>query len=120
MGVGQVSVAAASATVGTDLLTFGTGPRFARMAGVDRIITGIGVCGSAAGADTELHFFIEDVFAGNFFNITTGLPTKDHIIQTRIAVPAGAQIRCVVNDAAATNPINVTIQWDEYTPGTLR
>jgi hypothetical protein len=63
MGVGQVSVAAASATVGTDLLTFGSGPRFARMAGVDRVIKQIGVCGSAAGADTEVQVFVEDVYA---------------------------------------------------------
>ena len=120
MGVGQVSVAAASATVGIDLLTFGTGPRFARMAGVDRIITGVGCCGSAAALDTEIHLFVEDVFAGNFYNITTGAPTTDHILPTKIAVPAGAQIRCVVNDAAATNPINITLKWDELTPGTLR
>jgi len=120
MGVGQVSVAAASATVGTDLLTFGTGPRFARMAGVDRVIKSIGVAGSAAADDTELHVFVEDVFAGNFFNITTGHPTKDHMVETKIVVPANAQIRVVVNDAAATNPINVVLTWDEYPAGSLR
>ena len=120
MGVGQVSVAAATAVVGYDLLLSGTGPRFARMAGVDRVVTAVGVCGSAAALDTELHMFVEDVFSGNFFNITTGAPTKDHMINTKIVVPANAQIRIVVNDAAATNPINVTLQWDEYPAGSLR
>jgi hypothetical protein len=120
MGVGQVSVAAATAVVGYDLLLSGTGPRFARMAGVDRVIKAVGVCGSAAGADTELHIFVEDVFAGNFYNITTGLPTKDHMVETKIVVPANAQIRVVVNDSAATNPINVTLTWDEYPAGSLR
>jgi len=120
MGVGQVSVAAATAVVGYDLLASGTGPRFARMAGIDRVITGVGLCGSAAAGDTEVHVYVEDVFAGNFYNTTTGFPTVDHVCKTKIAVPANAQIRAVVNDAPATNPANLLILWDELPVGSLR
>jgi len=119
MGTGSVSVAAATAVVGYDLLTSGNGPRFARMAGVDRVITGVGLCGSAAANDAEIEIYVEDVFAGNFYNITTGFPTKDHIIGQQVAVPAGAQIRAKVVDAPGTNPINLVLTWDELPVGSL-
>jgi len=66
MGSGSVAPAAATAVLDYDLLTGAEGPRFARMNGVDRIITGIGLAGSAAAGDCGIRLYIEDQYYGNF------------------------------------------------------
>jgi hypothetical protein len=119
MGSGAVVPAAATAVVDYDMLTGGEGPRFSRMNGVDRVITSIGLCGSAAAGDAGIRLYVEDTYYGNFYNITTGYPTKDHFVPVTIPVPAGQQIRAVVFDAAGTNPLNLVLTWDEYPKGTL-
>ncbi len=114
MGQATISVAAATATINTDLLQVDLyGQRIARQAGANRVITGIGVCGSAAAGDTIVDFFVEDVFYGSYYNSTTGFSSNDYIFRAEMIVPAGAQIRCIIRDAPTTNPINVTLVWTE-------
>ena len=111
MGIGQISVAAATAVVGYDL--FGN-EWFQSMSG-DRALTLIGVAGSAAALDTLVVLYVDDVQVGEFYNSATGAVLIDAHGQPLdyIYVPAFAKIRCVVEDAPATNPINVTIVWED-------
>ncbi len=110
MGVGQFSVAAATAVVGYDLAT-GT---IWQQSSVDRALTGFGLKGSTAGADTKISLYIDTVKVGEFYNTTTGFPNKDDVQEMDSNfVPAGAQIHIYVDDAPATNAINGIITWDE-------
>jgi len=101
-----VSVAAAVAVVGADLFV---GEVWAR-APFNRVLTGLGLRGSAAAGDTEVEYFIDEVRVTQQFNNNTGFPNIDDLIPVdALGVPAGAQLRAVVRDAAATNPINAMI-----------
>ena len=116
MGVIEVSVAAATAVINYDMLSSSAAAqRGARMSNVVRVITGIGVCGSAAAGDCEVQIFVEDAYYGNMKNKATGGVTNDHILKgLDIPVPAAAQIRIVVSVAPGTNPLNVVIQTADY------
>lgn len=106
MGNYQSSVPAATAVVGADLFA---GEVWARSE-VDRTLNGYGLLGSAAAGDTEVELFIGEVRVSNYFNVTTGFPTLDHMFPLEdLMVPSGAQLRCIVRDAAATNPANSLI-----------
>lgn len=106
-----VSVAAATAIVGYDLLQAQV---FARSPN-DRIITGIGVKGSAAAGDTVVDLYVDETRIGTFSNISTGVPNNDDLMALEdLFVPAGAQLRCIVTDAPATNPINILISLEDY------
>lgn len=109
MGVIQASVAAATAALGYDLLN---GNQLQQV-GYERIITGVGLCGSAAAGDTAIDLYVDTVLVGQFYNTTTGFPTNDHIIPVEFNVPANSKIICKVTDAASTNPINLTIKTVE-------
>lgn len=101
-----VSIAASVAVVGADLFT---GEVWARSP-VDRILTSHGLRGSAAAGDTEVELMIDEVRVGDFFNTTTGFPNMDDLIPLdNLFVPAGAQLRALVRDAATTNPINAIV-----------
>jgi len=55
---------------------------------------------------------IDEIRIGNYFNTTGGVVQPkfdDRIPLENLQVPAGAQLRFVVRDAAATNPINVQV-----------
>lgn len=110
MGTGQNSVAAATAVVGYDLAT-GT---IWQQSSVDRALTGFALKGSAAGGDTKVSVYIDTVKVAEAYNVTTGFPNNDDLIQLDSNyVPAGAMIHIYVDDAPATNPINLIISWDE-------
>ena len=111
MGTGYVSVAAATAVVGYDLFS----DEWFQSMGSDRALTGIGVAGSAAALDFLCQLFIDDVFIGEYYNAATGAVLVDaHMVPLdELYVPAFAKIRCVVEDAANTNPINVMLIWDD-------
>lgn len=109
MGMEQVSVAAATAVVGYDLMINTTG----KVQGNRRILKSIAICGSAAGGDTKIDLFVDNFKVGSFYNITTGFPTLDHRFGLNNFVPAGSAISLLVTDAPATNPINVQIEWDD-------
>ena len=100
------SVTAAVAIVGADVFS---GQVWARSP-VDRILTGVGMTGSAVVGDTEVEAFIDEVRVGQFFNTALLLPNQDEIQDLEeLFVPAGAQLRALVRDAAATNPIYISI-----------
>lgn len=106
----QTSTAAASATVGTDL--FANEP-FARNP-QNRVINEFGLTGSAAAGDSEVDLYIDEVRIGNFFNSATGFPQFDTMVNMgRLFVPSGAQLRCIVRDAPATNPINTRVDMSD-------
>ncbi len=109
MGMGQTSVAAATAALGYDLTT---GQIWATSSS-DRVLTGFAITGSAASGDTKVDVFVDQAKVGEFFNTTTGFPTKDHFYPLDNYVPSGSKISVIVTDAAATNPVNVVITWDE-------
>ena len=110
MGVGQNSVAAATAVVGYDLST----NQIWQQSSTDRAITGFALKGSAAANDTKVSLYVDTVKIGEFYNTSTGFPNMDDLIDIDDAyVPAGAQIHIYVDDAASTNPINLILTWDE-------
>lgn len=109
MGMGQVSVAAATAVLGYDLAS----QEVWNVQSEDRVLTGIAVCGSAAAGDTKVDLFVDQTKVGEFFNTTTGLPTKDHFYNINAGVPGGSKISAKVSDAPATNPINLVLQWED-------
>jgi len=92
---------AAVAIVGADLFS---GETWARSP-VNRVLNGIAYTGSAVIGDTEIEAFIDEVRVGSFFNSALLTPQIDRDIQPleALGVPAGAQLRAVVVDAAATS-----------------
>jgi len=110
MGVGQFSVAAATAVVGYDL----TNGAFWKQIGKHRMLTGFGLKGSAAAIDTKVELFIGTVKIGEFYNTGTGLPDNDDIVPLDgNYVPPNELIHVYVTDAPATNPINGVLTWAE-------
>lgn len=111
MGVGQISVAAATAVVGYDLLV---GEWFQQMPD-DRVLTGIGLAGSAAALDTLVELFVDTVKVGEFYNSAAGAVLMDaHMIDLAdIYVPGGSRIFVYVIDAPTTSPINLVLEWEE-------
>lgn len=106
----MTSIAAAVAILDADLFDAQVWAR----APQNRVLTGIGVRGSAAALDTEFEVYIDEVRVGNFFNVSTGVPNQDDLAPLEsLGVPAGAQLRAIVRDAATTNPINVMVALED-------
>ena len=97
------SVAAATAVVGYNLFSDQVWSR----SPMDRALDGIGLRGSAAAGDTEIEVYIDETRIGTFFNSSTGFANVDDLLPLeRLGIPAGAELRAIVRDAPATNPIN--------------
>lgn len=109
MAVYEVTIAAATAILGFDM--FRDEPW--TVSDEDRMITGLGVTGSAAGGDAAIDLLIGQVRAVRKFNQTTGFPNMDNVQPLDVGVPAGAKISAPVVDAPATNPLNVIIIIEE-------
>lgn len=109
MGIGQISVAAATAVVGYDLFD---GEWFQQLP-YARAINTIGLAGSAAALDTLCELFVETVKVGEFYNSATGAVLMDAHGQSlgAVFVPPGSKLHLYVTDAPATNPINAIIEW---------
>ena len=76
----------------------------------NRALTGSGIRGSAAAGDTEIELYIDEVRVGNFINVNTGVPNNDDLAPLEsLFVPAGAQLRGIVRDAATTNPLHTMV-----------
>lgn len=104
MATYQVRVAAATAVLGADLFT---GQIWARTP-QDRTLNEFGMVGSAVIGDSEVDLMIGEIRIGNFFNSTTGVigPRLDDMIKLgNLFIPGGALLRCIVRDAATTNPL---------------
>lgn len=108
MGVGQFSVAAATAVVGYDLAKDQIWQRSA----IARALMGFGLKGSAAANDSKVSLYIDTVKIAEFYNTDTGFPNMDNVIPLDgNYVPPGCDIHIYVDDAPATNPINGIIVW---------
>jgi hypothetical protein len=104
------SVAAATAVLGADLFS---GEVWARSP-MNRALDGVALKGSAAAGDTQVEIYIDEVRVGDFFNNSTGFPNMDDLVPLeRLGIPAGAQLRAIVRDAAASNPINIMVAIED-------
>jgi len=48
---------------------------------------------------------------GKFYNLGTGWPNKDSILEQAIPVPANALIEFKVGTGATTNPVNLVMEF---------
>jgi len=108
----EESVAAATATVGYDLLT---ALPYVRQSGSDRILRKAALAGSAAAGDTRVDLTVGGVPVGRLFNVSTGFPNSDRDMRSMgdALIPAGEALSAIVADAPATNPINLLIEIEE-------
>ena len=109
MGVGQFSVAAATAVLDYDLAD----NQWWQQVGYNRFITGFGLKGSAAALDTKVRLMVDTVEIGQFYNTAAGCPNMDDLFPLGgNFVPAGTRLHIIVTDAPATNPINGVLTWN--------
>lgn len=107
MALSVVSVAAATAVVGYDLLT--NRPDIS-VASTPRTLRAIGLTGSAAAGDAAVDIKVSSRTVATLFNSGTGFPLADASkFDTAYVVPAGAPVSVIVTDAPATNPLNLLI-----------
>lgn len=102
----NISIAAATAVVGVDLLADQPGA----VSNVPRRINYIGLAGSAAALDTQIRLMAGTTQLANPFNSSLGAVTRDdRFALTGATLPAGTRLYAIVTDAPATNPINFTV-----------
>lgn len=107
MALSIISVAAATAVLGYDLLT--NRPDM-QNASVPRVLRAIGLTGSAAAGDTVVEFKIGNRTVATLYNTATGFPTNDASkFPTSYAVPAGSPVSVIVTDAPVTNALNLLV-----------
>jgi uncharacterized membrane protein len=107
MALSVVSVAAATAVLGADLLA--ARPDIA-VSGRDRTLRAVGLTGSAAAGDSAADFNVGNVKVSSLFNTATGFPAADAaMFKTAFHVPAGTPLSIIVTDAAATNALNALV-----------
>lgn len=108
--IGQNSIAAATAVVGYDLFK----DTIWQQSPIPRLLSGFGIAGSTAALDTKVSVYIGTVKVGEFYNSATGaVLISQHMLAMDEAVPPGEQLHCYVDDAPATNPINITVELQE-------
>jgi len=107
MALTILSVAAAVAVVGYDLLT--NRPDIANSAR-PRVLRGIALVGSAAAGDTVVDIKVGNRTVSTLYNTATGFPTADaSLFATSFAVPGGSPLSAIVTDAPATNALNLLV-----------
>jgi len=107
--VAEQSIAAATAAAGYDLLK----DDINNLANYPRVLTRAGLAGSAAALDTRVAIYIGTDVVARLYNVATGAVLTDaHFRDIHKMVPAGVQVRAVVEDAPATNPINIVAEFD--------
>lgn len=108
--LGQTSIAAATAIVGYDLAQ----DTFWRQSGRPRTLVAAGLCGSAAALDTKVRIHVGSNQVAEIFNSATGAPNRDAMFRIGAAVPGGVEVHAFVEDAPATNPINLAVDFQEH------
>jgi len=107
MALTQVSVAAATAVLGYNLLA--NRPDVAS-SGRARVIRGIAVTGSAVVGDSRVQVKVGNNVVATLYNTALGFATQDaSTFKTQYAVPPSSPISIIVDDAPATNPLNILI-----------
>lgn len=107
MSVVEVSLAAAVAVLGVNLLS--DSPH--RQASQQRTLRGIALAGSAAAGDTRVRVLVNQVEIANIFNSGTGFPNRDDLKLVNAPVPGNSEVSVIVTDAPATNPINLMMEF---------
>lgn len=104
--LGQVSVAAATAVAGYDLVRDQTW----RVSSKPRTLQGVMCAGSTAAGDCSFDVYIDQFYVGRIYNLSTGWPTRDHLVPLkRNYIPPGATLALIMFTAPTTNPINVIV-----------
>lgn len=107
MALSIISVAAATAVVGYDLLT--NRPDIAN-SGVRRVLRALALTGSAAAGDAAVDVKVANRTVATLYNTATGFPTNDASkFDTAYNVPPATPVSVIVIDAPATNPLNLLI-----------
>jgi len=107
MALSILSIAAATAVVGYDLLT--NRPDIANGSAA-RVLRALALTGSAAAGDTVCDIKVGNRTVATLYNTATGFPTADASkFNTAYAVPGGAPVSVIVTDAPATNALNLLI-----------
>jgi len=107
--LGQVSIAAATAVLGFDLAR----DTYWQQSDRPRNIVAIGLAGSAAALDTKVRIMVGAHQVGEIFNSNTGAPDRDSMFRIAAFVPAGSEVHAFVDDAPASNPINMAVDFAE-------
>ena len=105
----QTSIAAATAVVGYDLVAGNS----LRQSDRARTLVAVGLAGSAAALDSEVDIFVGQVKVGSVFNSGTGAPNRDSMFRVGAFVPPNQEVHAYVTDAAASNPLNVSMDFEE-------
>lgn len=98
----QVSIAAATAVLGYDLLRDAS----FRVANYWRKVMLVGLAGSAAALDTAVRLLARNVEIAFLYNAATGAVLRDHMFSVGERIPPGIELIARVEDAPATNAIN--------------
>lgn len=107
MALTMISIAAADAPVGQDLLS---NRQDIAMSNGRRALRGLALVGSAAAGDTVVDVKVANRTVATLYNTATGFPTADaSLFPTAYNVPQGAPVSVVVTDAPVTNAINLLI-----------
>jgi len=107
MALSIISIAAATAVLGYDLLT--NRPDIATSA-QRRTLRALGLTGSGAAGDTVVDFKVGNRTVATLYNTATGFPTNDASkFPTAYNVPPGSPVSVVVTDAPVTNALNLLI-----------
>jgi len=107
MALTMISVPAATAVVGYDLLT--NRSDIANSA-VPRVLRALALTGSAAAGDSVADIKVGNRTVATLYNTATGFPTNDASkFPTAYQVPGGSPVSVIVTDAPATNPLNLLI-----------
>jgi len=107
MPLNTVSIAAATAVLGYDMLVTRND---ISVAGRPRVLRALGLTGSAAAGDSALDIYIGTVRVATIYNSATGFPTNDAAkFPCSYAVPMSTPVSVIVVDAPATNPLNLLI-----------
>jgi len=107
MAISIISIAAATAVVGYDLLT--NRPDIQNSAS-HRVLRAIALTGSGAAGDTVVDFKVGARTVATLYNTATGFPTADASkFPTSYVVPAGSPLSLIVTDAPVTNALNALV-----------
>lgn len=124
MPTSTFSIPAASFTVGADIFSVGVGMGTKQAQngnGLPRKLTKIGVVGSTNAGDAGFDLYAGGKYLGSFMNTTGGAnvvakENQDLISTTEDIIPGNVTLVGIVNDAAAANPVQVTVVWEDAQP----
>lgn len=85
-----------------------------RLSSNTRYIRGAGLGGSTAAGDCSVDLYVADVNVASLTNVvtTSGGPTGYELFPIGVYVPAGAELRAIVTDAAEATVV-LTIELDD-------